>query len=119
MRKGAPAQNFYILLSGTAEVLDDSGICLSRLSKSDVFGEMSLISGDPVGATIKVVEAASILAIQGPDFKEIINKKREPLYCGSFLFGGEKKVTFKILNIAKSTYLLYETTLSRIGLCGC
>lgn|GEM_PF-1095963 len=35
MKKGAPAQNFYILLSGTAEVLDDSGTCLSRLSKKE------------------------------------------------------------------------------------
>ena len=74
LRKGTPAQNFYILLSGTAEVLDENGSCLSRLSKSDVFGEMSLISGDPVGATIKVVEAASMVAISGSDFKEIINK---------------------------------------------
>ena len=74
LKKGAPAQNFYILLSGVAEVLDDSGICLSRLLKSDVFGEMSLLSGDPVGATIKVVEAATIVTIQGADFKEIINK---------------------------------------------
>ena len=74
LRKGAPAQNFYIMLSGTAEVLDDSGTCLSRLSKSDVFGEMSLIIGDPVGATIKVVEPASIVAIEGPDFKDIIHK---------------------------------------------
>ena len=74
LKKGAPAQNFYILLSGTAEVLDDSGTCLSRLSKSDVFGEMSLISGDPVGATIKVVEPASIVAIEGADFKDIIHK---------------------------------------------
>ncbi len=74
LKKGEPAQNFYILLSGVAEVLDDSGICLSRLSKSDVFGEMSLISGDPVGATIKVMEAATIVTIQGSDFKEIINK---------------------------------------------
>jgi len=74
LRKGTPAQNFYILLSGTAEVLDDRGICLCRLSKSDVFGEMSLISGDPVGATIKVAEPASIVAIQGSDFKDIIRK---------------------------------------------
>lgn len=74
LKKGEPAQNFYILLSGTAEVLDDRGVCLSRLSKSDVFGEMSLISGDPVGATIKVVESATILAIEGSDFKEILNK---------------------------------------------
>jgi len=74
LRKGAPAQNFYIILSGTAEVLDDRGVCLSRLSKSDVFGEMSLISGDPVGATIKVVESATILAIKGSDFREILYK---------------------------------------------
>jgi CRP-like cAMP-binding protein len=74
LRKGAPARNFYIMLSGTVEVLDDSGTCLSRLSKSDVFGEMSLISGDPVGATIKVVEPASIVAIEGADFKDIIHK---------------------------------------------
>lgn len=74
LRKGAPAQNFYIMLSGTAEVLDDTGICLSSLSKGDVFGEMSLISGDPVGATIKVVKPASIVAIEGSDFKDIINK---------------------------------------------
>jgi CRP/FNR family transcriptional regulator, cyclic AMP receptor protein len=74
LRKGTPAQNFYIILSGTAEVLDDRGVCLSRLSKSDVFGEMSLISGDPVGATIKVVESAAILAIEGSDFKKILNK---------------------------------------------
>ena len=74
LRKGAPAQNFYILLSGTAAVLDDSMTCLSRLSKGDVFGEMSLISGDPVGATIKVVEPASMVAIEGSDFKGIINK---------------------------------------------
>ena len=74
LKKGEPAQNFYIMLSGKAEVFDDSGVCLSRLSKSDVFGEMSLISGDPVGATIKVVESATIVAIEGPDFKEILNK---------------------------------------------
>ena len=74
LKKGAPAQNFYILLSGTAEVLDDNSVCLSRLSKGDVFGEMSLISGDPVGATIKVVESATLVAIEGSDFQEILNK---------------------------------------------
>jgi CRP-like cAMP-binding protein len=74
LKKGAPAQNFYIMLSGTVEVLDDRGACLSRLTKSDVFGEMSLISGDPVGATIKVAEPATILAIEGSDFRDILNK---------------------------------------------
>jgi CRP-like cAMP-binding protein len=74
LKKGAPAQNFYIMLSGTVEVLDDRGTCLSRLSKSDVFGEMSLISGDPVGATIKVAQPATILAIEESDFRDIMKK---------------------------------------------
>ncbi len=74
LTKGTPAQQFYILLSGTAKVLDENGVCLSRLGKGDVFGEMSLISGDPVGATIKVVETATIVSIEGKDFKEILNR---------------------------------------------
>ena len=72
LKKGWPARNFYILLSGMAEVLDDRGVCLSRLSKSDVFGEMSLISGEPVGATIKVQDSATIVMIAGSDFRKII-----------------------------------------------
>ena len=74
LKKGSPAQNLYIILSGTVDVLDDKGLCLSTLKKGDVFGEMSLISGDPVGATIKVVENATIIFIRGIDFKNILNK---------------------------------------------
>lgn len=74
LRKGEPAQNLYIILSGTVDVLDDDGGCLSRLKMGDVFGEMSLISGDPVGATIKVIEPAIILYIRGRDFLSVLNK---------------------------------------------
>lgn len=74
LRKGEPAQNLYIILSGAVDVLDDDGGCLSTLKMGDVFGEMSLISGDPVGATIKVVEPAIIIYIRGRDFKHVLNK---------------------------------------------
>jgi CRP-like cAMP-binding protein len=74
LMKGDPAQNLYILLSGAVDVLDEDGVRLSALRKGDVFGEMSLISGEPVGATIKVVEPAKIIFIKGLDFKEILNK---------------------------------------------
>jgi CRP/FNR family transcriptional regulator, cyclic AMP receptor protein len=74
LRKGDPAQNLYIILSGAVDVLDEDGVRLSALRKGDVFGEMSLISGEPVGATIKVVEPAKIISIKGQDFKEILNK---------------------------------------------
>jgi CRP-like cAMP-binding protein len=74
IKKGDPAQNLYIILSGAVDVLDENDVCLSTLRKGDVFGEMSLISGDAVGATIKVAEAASIVYLSGGDFKNVLNK---------------------------------------------
>jgi CRP-like cAMP-binding protein len=74
LKKGDPAQHLYIILAGAVDVLDDKGVRLSFLQKGDVFGEMSLISGEPIGATIKVVEPARIIFIKGQDFKQILNK---------------------------------------------
>ena len=74
LKKGAPAQNLFIILSGIVDVLDDDGVRLSNLKKGDVFGEMSLISGDPVGATIKVMKPATIVFIRGKDFNDVIIK---------------------------------------------
>lgn len=74
LTKGAPAQHLYIILSGAVDVMDEKGVRLSTLKRGDVFGEMSLISGDPVGATIKVVESATIIFIKGNEFRNILNK---------------------------------------------
>ena len=74
LKKGAPAQHLFIILSGEVDVLDEEGVCLSTLRKGDVFGEMSLISGNPVGATIKVVQPATIIFIKGHDFRRVLNR---------------------------------------------
>jgi hypothetical protein len=74
LKKGAPAQNLFIILSGTADVLDDEGVRLSTLKKGDVFGEMSLISGQPVAATIRVVAPATVIFLTGPDFRQVLDK---------------------------------------------
>ena len=74
LRKGEPAKNLYIILTGAVDVLDEEGVRLSTLRKGDVFGEMSLISGEPVGATISVVETATIIFIRGKDFRGVLNK---------------------------------------------
>ena len=74
LRKGEPAKNLFIILSGAVDVLDEEGVRLSTLRKGDVFGEMSLISGEPVGATISVVETATIIYLRGKDFRGVLNK---------------------------------------------
>jgi hypothetical protein len=47
---------------------------MSKLRNGEVFGEMSLISGDPVGATIKVIEPTTVLYIRGQDFLRVLNR---------------------------------------------
>jgi CRP-like cAMP-binding protein len=74
IRKGDPGVKLFIIVSGKVEVLGEDGVSITFLEKGEVFGEMSLLSGDPVGATIKVVEDTKVLYINGRDFRRILNK---------------------------------------------
>jgi CRP-like cAMP-binding protein len=73
IRKGEPGGNFYIIVSGSVNVLNDAGIKISTLGKGDVFGEMSLICNEAVSATIQVTEPTSILYIDHNNFKKILD----------------------------------------------
>ena len=55
-------------------MLDEDSTCLRTLRKGEIFGEMSLVSGDPISATIKVSEPAIIGFIKGDIFKGILNR---------------------------------------------
>ncbi len=74
INKGDPGVKLFIIISGKVEVLGDDGVRIAFLEKGDVFGEMSLLSGDPVGATIKVAESARVLYIDGRDFRRVLNR---------------------------------------------
>jgi CRP/FNR family cyclic AMP-dependent transcriptional regulator len=74
IHKGDPGKNLFIILSGLVDVVDQDGISITRLRNGEVFGEMSLISGDPVGATIKVLEQTTVLYIRGQDFLKVLNR---------------------------------------------
>lgn len=72
IQKGEPGENLYIIVSGSVDVLDEQGNILDRMGSEDVFGEMSLISGDPVNATIQVVEQAELLYLNGKEFIRLL-----------------------------------------------
>lgn len=72
IRKGDPGTNLYIMVSGKVEVLDEEGVSLAFLGAEEVFGEMSLLSGDPVGATIKVVKSSMVLCLSGKNFRKVL-----------------------------------------------
>ena len=74
IRKGDPGRNLFIILSGVVDVVDEDGHSITKLRNGEVFGEMSLISGDPVGATIRVLDATTVLYIKGQDFLKVLNR---------------------------------------------
>ena len=74
IRKGDPGGNFYIIISGSVDVINDRGMTISTLTKDDVFGEMSLICNESVGATIQVREPSSLLYIDRKNFQKILGQ---------------------------------------------
>ena len=74
IRKGDPGASFYIVVSGKVDVLNETGITISTLSRGDVFGEMSLICEENVGATIQACATTEVLKIDHEHFKKIMDK---------------------------------------------
>lgn len=74
IKKGDYGRNLFIIVSGKVSVLGDGHVTITELGSGEIFGEMSLLSGDPVGATIKVSEPARLLYLNGEDFKEVLLK---------------------------------------------
>ncbi len=73
IKKGDPGGRFYIIVSGSINVLNNAGIIISTLEKGEVFGEMSLICNDIVNATIQVREPSSIIYVDQPNFHKILD----------------------------------------------
>lgn len=72
IRKGETGTNLYIVISGKVEAFVDEGTSLGYMERGDVFGEISILIGTPVGATIRVVKDARVLYIGGKDFRNIL-----------------------------------------------
>jgi CRP/FNR family cyclic AMP-dependent transcriptional regulator len=73
-QKGDPGDRLFILLSGKAEVIDEQGVVLAELYKGEVFGEMSLLSGERVSTTIMAAEPSQIAVMNQKNFKHILNR---------------------------------------------
>lgn len=72
--KGDPGTHLYIILSGRVEVLDEDGIRLNEMSTGDVFGEMSLLTGDEISATIVAAEPSQIATMNQKNFRHILQR---------------------------------------------
>ncbi len=73
IKKGDPGRNLYIIITGRVEVLGDDEMRIAEMGKGEVFGEMSLLSGNTVGATVKAVEPSTVLYITARNLKTILS----------------------------------------------
>ncbi len=74
LQKGKPGKFLYIILSGSVHVLDDDGTPITTLQRGEIFGEMSLISGKPISASIRAAESTRVLMLSGKDLSNILVK---------------------------------------------
>ncbi|WP_321283856.1 cyclic nucleotide-binding domain-containing protein [uncultured Vibrio sp.] len=72
LRKGEAAGNFHIVVSGEVDILNDAGIPISQLSAGDVFGEMSLLCDENIGATVQAGSDCRLLFTGRNNFKSIL-----------------------------------------------
>jgi CRP-like cAMP-binding protein len=74
IRQGTPGRKLYILAEGRVNILNDSGISISSLAQGEVFGEMSLICDENIGATVQAAGEVKIVSIDYQDFQFILER---------------------------------------------
>lgn len=62
----------YILLSGEAEIKEEDGTSLVQLTNGDIFGETSLLSGEPAPNSIQTLTNMQLARLSAKNFKHIL-----------------------------------------------
>ncbi|QTA79514.1 Cyclic nucleotide-binding protein, DUF4388 [Desulfonema limicola] len=98
IKKGDPGKNLYIIISGKVEVMGDDEMRIAVMGTGEIFGEMSLLSGNTVGATIIAIEPTTVLYITGQSLKTILSSSPKlQMYFTRLLAGRMAEI-----NIARS-----------------
>lgn len=74
IRKGDAGHRIYIVATGRAVVEGEGGVTLNTIEPGEVFGEMSLLSGEPAGATVTIDETGKLLCMAAEDFRRLLEE---------------------------------------------
>jgi CRP-like cAMP-binding protein len=95
LTKGETGDGLYVLLSGRCEVLhadgDGTEVVLAELKEGDVFGEMSMLTNEPVSATIRAITPCVVLRLPKRDFGTLIMTHPQVLETVSRLSDARRK----------------------------
>ncbi|MGE0709673.1 MAG: ATP-binding cassette domain-containing protein [Planctomycetota bacterium] len=68
VRQGEPGERFYLIEAGRVEVLRD-GARVAELAAGEFFGEQALLNDAPRNATVRALEAVSLLTLDAAAFR--------------------------------------------------
>jgi len=74
LRKGERGDKFFVILSGKVDIVGDYGVVITSLGKGEVFGEMSLLTGNPVSAKARAAEDTKAIFMHGNYFRMILTR---------------------------------------------
>ena len=78
LRQGEISDAVFVVGSGSAEALlstgDGTQLSLATMGKGEVFGEMGALERRARSATVRTKEPSTILAIHGPQFRELMGE---------------------------------------------
>ena len=72
VKKGASGNYLYIILKGTAAVIRDDGSKAIEIKEGEIFGEMSLLSGEPVSKSIHTTEDTLVAMLSLKNFRDVL-----------------------------------------------
>lgn len=74
LKKGEPGTHLFVLLEGKVGVIADDGQRVAEMSKGEIFGEMSLLSGEPVSCSIHSLQETEVATLSIKNFKHVLKK---------------------------------------------
>lgn len=74
VKKGEPGNHLNIILAGRTGVLGDDGALIAEMGAGEIFGEMSMLTGDPVANTIHSLEVVQLARLSLKNFKYVVLK---------------------------------------------
>jgi len=74
LKKGDPSAHLYIILKGKVAVIDDNHQKTSEIHSGEIFGEMSLLSGEPENNSLHSINSTQVATLSVKNFRHILRK---------------------------------------------
>lgn len=74
IKKEAASHHLYIVLKGLVAVIADDGSKIAEIGTGEIFGEMSLLTGEPATNSIHTLEATQVAMLSQKNFRDAIKK---------------------------------------------